>query len=94
MDWDMTEDHAIQNAIAHHLLEASLGIFLVVEDVMVAEDQSLMTVKPPHNGQELPFHGYVTQEVNVVLWSNNLVMALDHNLIHLLGSFEPAQPNH
>ena len=63
----MREDNPIHHAVSHQFLEASLGVFLIIEYIMVAENETFVSIQPAHDMKMLALHGDISQKVHMVL---------------------------
>jgi hypothetical protein len=73
------------------LLETDIAVIVILEDVVVATDQTLLAVHPLYQFKIPLVDDNVTQEVDSILWTNDRVVPLDHSLVHLVSRGEWAQ---
>lgn len=84
VDWNVGKDHILHNPHTHYLLEAYLKVVPGLEDVVVAEDEPLLAVKPLYDGKMGLLHGYVPEVVNLVLRRDYRVPALNYGLVKVV----------
>lgn len=81
----MREDHRrsgiLEDPDSVDLIEADVEVHSCLEDVVVPSDEPLMTVHPPDILEPTFVNGDVSEEIDMIFRSNDLIMPMDDHLI-------------
>src|SRR3990167_9947331 len=93
MHWNMRKQDIIQHPHCTDFLKPHRQVILNLEDIMVAKDEALVAIQPPHQLEVGLFHGHISEVIRMITWLHNRVPLLNHQLIHFIRRGEWAGRN-
>ena len=92
MQWDMTQDELIhEDTDTIQRIKSNITIVLILEDVMIATDKTLLAIQSLDMMQRLPIDDNITKMIHDIVRTNLSIPTVNHRLIHLFCRGEWAQ---